>query len=334
MSTNDHEAGKVSNERLAEYAALREDDEPHADELRSMAEELITSRSKGHSAHYSTFDDWFVGQEGFAIRAERFEGDVEWLRAAFDAGRDSRQTGAVRVNTLKWEGVLASTPFCSYSVGDYGDDAPNWRWVRSEYPYGERSDDGYPTEAEAKAAAQADYERRILSALEPTPIKETAEPAVPADVQGITDEWIRDTAMNVMLATEVEEAIRTLTAALSNSDYQRIAAENERLRAERDEADHALIDKYRNPQSGVFSFPGDVAAIIRRLEAAESKLAEAVKVLKPFADVADYDIGADEDDSDTFRPMISHNRAAKITVGNMRAARTFLASLTRAEGDA
>lgn len=45
--------------------------------------------------------------------------------------------------------------------------------------------------------------QRILSAIE-----------APATVSEVTEDWIRDTAMNVMLATEVEEAIRILTTAL------------------------------------------------------------------------------------------------------------------------
>ena len=32
------------------------------------------------------------------------------------------------------------------------------------------------------------------------------------------------------------------------------------------EADNALVDKYRDPKTGIFKFPDDVAAIIRRLE--------------------------------------------------------------------
>lgn len=49
------------------------------------------------------FDDWFYGQEGFALRAERFYDDVErthssnteraitmvgWLRAAYETGKE------------------------------------------------------------------------------------------------------------------------------------------------------------------------------------------------------------------------------------------------------
>lgn len=61
----------------------------------------------------------------------------------------------------------------------------------------------------------------------------------------------------------------------------------------------------------------------------EARLAEAVEVLRPFADTADHDIGSDEADSDTFRPMTNHNRAAKITVGDMRRAFNFLQSLSK-----
>ena len=32
------------------------------------------------------FDDWFYAVEGFGLRAERFDGDVDWLKAAFAAG--------------------------------------------------------------------------------------------------------------------------------------------------------------------------------------------------------------------------------------------------------
>ena len=59
---------------------------------------------------------------------------------------------------------------------------------------------------------------------------------------------------------------------------QNNAALRERLEAaeaERDAADNALVDRYRDPKSGLFSFPSDVAAIVRRLDAAEAALTEA-----------------------------------------------------------
>ena len=76
-----------------------------------------------------------------------------------------------------------------------------------------------------------------------------------------------------------------IAAALAEKD-KRIAE----LERERDAADHKLVDRYRNPKTGTFSFPGDVAAIVRRLvveraEAARLRalLAEAREVMKPFA---------------------------------------------------
>jgi hypothetical protein len=45
------------------------------------------------------------------------------------------------------------------------------------------------------------------------------------------------------------------------------------------------------------------------------------EALKPFAAVAEYDIGQDETDADIFQPMRSgYNRAPLITVGDMRRA--------------
>lgn len=60
-----------------------------------------------------------------------------------------------------------------------------------------------PTLEAAKAAAQSDFASRILSSID------TAGPA------GVVDAgWLRDTAMNVMLATEVDEAVRILFSAI------------------------------------------------------------------------------------------------------------------------
>lgn len=35
----------------------------------------------------NAFDEWLYAQEGFSIRAERFDGDVDWLKAAYETGR-------------------------------------------------------------------------------------------------------------------------------------------------------------------------------------------------------------------------------------------------------
>lgn len=50
-----------------------------------------------------------------------------------------------------------------------------------------------------------------------------------------------------------------------------LAAEVERLKADRLAADHSLVDRYRKPGSGIFSFPEDVAAIVRALDKAEAE---------------------------------------------------------------
>jgi hypothetical protein len=52
-----------------------------------------------------------------------------------------------------------------------------------------------------------------------------------------------------------------------------LEAERDMLRREGNPADHALVDRYRNTKTGIFKFPDDVAAIIRRLDAAEAKVA-------------------------------------------------------------
>ena len=76
-----------------------------------------------------------------------------------------------------------------------------------------------------------------------------------------------------------EDAIRTAAHhLLSFIGDDTPAALRERLEAaeaERDAADNALVDRYRDPKSGLFSFPSDVAAIVRRLDAAEAALTEA-----------------------------------------------------------
>jgi hypothetical protein len=56
------------------------------------------------------------------------------------------------------------------------------------------------------------------------------------------------------------------------------------------------------------------------------RLARAEKALEPFARVAEADIGESETDAERFAPMLRHNRAPHITVGDMRNA---LAALTK-----
>lgn len=63
---------------------------------------------------------------------------------------------------------------------------------------------------------------------------------------------------------------RLLTA--FRAEVKRLTETNEALKAAQDEADNALVDKYRDPKTGFFKFPTDVAAIVRRLETAEARV--------------------------------------------------------------
>lgn len=56
-------------------------------------------------------------------------------------------------------------------------------------------------------------------------------------------------------------------------------------------------------------------ALIRNRGAEIERLQEA---LKPFAMVAEHDIGTDESDDDLFKPMNKHNRAPRLKVGDFR----------------
>jgi predicted nucleic acid-binding Zn-ribbon protein len=49
------------------------------------------------------------------------------------------------------------------------------------------------------------------------------------------------------------------------------------------------------------------------------------KALKPFAEIAENDIGDDESDADRFLPMHKYNRGPTLTVGMFRNARAALA---------
>lgn len=75
----------------------------------------------------------------------------------------------------------------------------------------------------------------------------------------------------------------------------------------------------------------EAEAIARDEARAEAERLRAA--LKPFAAVAEHDIGEDEVDADMFRPMRRENaRAPILTVGDLRAARAALTP-TDPEGD-
>jgi hypothetical protein len=72
---------------------------------------------------------------------------------------------AAAVKALKWCDNVANTTIGSYTF--VGDDEDGATWTYHEYPYGDASE-MLPSVEAAKAAAQADYERRIRSAIAPT----------------------------------------------------------------------------------------------------------------------------------------------------------------------
>lgn len=89
---------------------------------------------------------------------------------------------AVRVKPLVWRGEItkyAQSPFGAYTIDQTRATPTRFIWSA---PIGDWMT--VETEAEAKAAAQADYERRILSALD-APVPKVTE--VNADVKQIAD---------------------------------------------------------------------------------------------------------------------------------------------------
>jgi len=76
------------------------------------------------------------------------------------------------VKKLEWdEDWCAKTPFGMYTVQENAEDT--WSFTFYDYPYGIPEGE-FGTLDEAKAAAQADFEARILSALEPSAARELA----------------------------------------------------------------------------------------------------------------------------------------------------------------
>lgn len=123
--------------------------------------------------------------------------------------------------------------------------------------------------------------------------------------------------LTTMIA-KLEEALKAATpGALTVEDganshifEMRIVDAGGRCVAFADDEDARLIALMRN------HLPALIEAVKRQGEA-----------LEPFALVAEHDIGSDETDTDTFRP-IGHNRAPLLTVGDLRRARAALKEAT------
>lgn len=76
------------------------------------------------SRTYTDFDAWFSEQEGFSSRAERFDGDVEWLRAAFEAGRSASPTPPEGGEPVAWH-WWASDKSSTWPVWSLGPERPS-----------------------------------------------------------------------------------------------------------------------------------------------------------------------------------------------------------------
>lgn len=198
-------------------------------------------------------------------------------RAALAAALPHLSQGAVGVKPLKWTelstGWIAHTSFHAYEVvkTDHGFMAT---YANRDFAWG--------AEDAMKAAAQADFERRIMSALSPAPV-------------GVTDEMveaakrIRDTAMEQTMAARIPESGH-FGAIAQDADWlvDHLTAcqqEVERLTDRAEEAE-ALLEQMRERLDARERDPVGMQER-RRAEAAEARNAELVKALVPFAHIAE-----------------------------------------------
>lgn len=149
-------------------------------------------RLRPPTGSYASFEDWFHELEGFSLRSERAEGDIAWLRAAFDAGRSPTEARGEVVKALEWKKVgytqVAETAACAYTIQPVSDDlGPHWEATVANRGMAWSSRD---TESEIKEAVQADYEKRILSALSHPPAREAVDDAAWADRVKLLAAWL------------------------------------------------------------------------------------------------------------------------------------------------
>jgi len=98
---------------------------------------------------------------------DRVDGEITCPECGYDKPAPAPSGSGVRVKPLEWNPFRAETPFGYYHVDDQTDLSPGELKGRAPFLLaGARVDLArYRTLDEAKAAAQADYEARILSAL-------------------------------------------------------------------------------------------------------------------------------------------------------------------------
>lgn len=124
---------------------------------------------------YVVFGDWhasgpvatvFRNSDGFPTTRHIARLDPDTVRALCTLALSAIASRQPVVKPLRWtEEGDAGTPFGAYTVRDAEGGADGYQWTFHSYPFGVPDDTIYKHASLAKAAAQADYTQRILSAL-------------------------------------------------------------------------------------------------------------------------------------------------------------------------
>lgn len=141
---------------------------------------------------------------------------------AAEAARDAAIAGAVRVKPLEWVARYAKYDGGRehFGTGVFGHwygikREKNRAWSVSHHIGSKRIEVGfYPDLESAKAAAQADYERRILAALEPNPAEQDREALVAATLERAENEIER-----LLSDPTEEEQDKLVNAALTDFEH-------------------------------------------------------------------------------------------------------------------
>lgn len=177
ISDSENGISRVPRDKLVEIQQYIADlDDPKASAAEPVAWQQRERRIGGSewSNWYPSFKEAYDDFRAGFRSGGKFDYEVRAL-VPVATPPASASAGEVMVKALEWAGNMASTPFGSYTVCENSDD--KWEFTYHSYPYGIADEATFDTEGEAKAASQADFDRRIRSAL-------TAPPATPAVSQG------------------------------------------------------------------------------------------------------------------------------------------------------
>lgn len=173
----------------------------------------------------------------------------------------------------------------------------------------------HPTKDEAKAAAQSDYENRILSALISSPGKDGGP-----EVEAV--DWF-ETCLNI-----VHEHKKVYV--VERDDLKRRGKANAHFYASLVNVCDSISQAIHDARAAAPSPQPASAALVEAEHGdlpqspwpasdwAIEQIDRLTKALEPFARVAEHDIGESEADSDFFMPMKTYNRAPLLTVGDFR----------------